>query len=71
VDEMNRGCWTVINGQPCVLGGDHTGDHQDASSVLRAVEILVRKAGPCGEAGCTSVATCSLKEALGWLPTQT
>jgi len=38
---------------------------------LRKVEALIRKAGPCGEAGCTSVATCELKEALGWSQDQT
>ena len=30
-----EGCWTVINGQPCVLDRDHPGEHQSAEAALR------------------------------------
>lgn len=41
---------------------------RDLRSKVEAVERLVREAGSCGETGCTTVATCELKRALGWSP---
>lgn len=33
-EEVERVCWTVINGQPCVLDADHAGGHQSADTAL-------------------------------------
>lgn len=46
-EEVERVCWTVINGQPCVLDADHAGGHQSADTALSIAQKRIDELSAC------------------------